>query len=82
MQFAFLLTRIFPIGSQYPVICRTQVTIAPANKNRHNPIGKIFSKDELQAVGDLCVKNNVIILSDEVLLTYTLPPSPFVRFPH
>jgi kynurenine aminotransferase len=33
---------------------------------RHNPIGKVFSRDELQAIGDLCVKNNIIILSDEV----------------
>ncbi|KAK0756960.1 hypothetical protein N5P37_010484 [Trichoderma harzianum] len=32
----------------------------------HNPVGKVFSKDELQKIGDLCVKNNIIILSDEV----------------
>jgi len=32
----------------------------------HNPVGKVFSKSELQAIGDLCVKNNVLILSDEV----------------
>jgi kynurenine aminotransferase len=32
----------------------------------HNPIGKVFSKEELQAVGDICVKHNIIILSDEV----------------
>ncbi|KAI8934636.1 hypothetical protein NX059_008329 [Plenodomus lindquistii] len=32
----------------------------------HNPIGKVFSKDELQAIGDICVKHNIIILSDEV----------------
>ncbi|KAL1305269.1 hypothetical protein AAFC00_002180 [Neodothiora populina] len=32
----------------------------------HNPIGKVFHKDELRAIGDLCVKNKVIILSDEV----------------
>ncbi|KAG9242220.1 kynurenine aminotransferas-like protein [Calycina marina] len=32
----------------------------------HNPIGKVFSKDELLKIGELCVKNNVIILSDEV----------------
>lgn len=32
----------------------------------HNPIGKVFNKQELQAIGDLCVKNNIIILSDEV----------------
>ncbi|KAH0558435.1 hypothetical protein GP486_004904 [Trichoglossum hirsutum] len=32
----------------------------------HNPIGKVFSRDELLAIGDLCVKHNIIILSDEV----------------
>jgi kynurenine aminotransferase len=32
----------------------------------HNPVGKVFSKTELQAIGDLCVKHNIIILSDEV----------------
>ena len=32
----------------------------------HNPVGKVFSKSELQAIGDLCVKNNILILSDEV----------------
>ncbi|PSK37292.1 hypothetical protein B9Z65_2034 [Elsinoe australis] len=32
----------------------------------HNPVGKVFSREELQAIGDLCVKHNIIILSDEV----------------
>jgi len=32
----------------------------------HNPVGKVFNKTELQAIGDLCVKHNIIILSDEV----------------
>ncbi|KAH0543914.1 hypothetical protein FGG08_001815 [Glutinoglossum americanum] len=32
----------------------------------HNPIGKVFSRNELLAIGDLCVKHNIIILSDEV----------------
>ncbi|KAI9717047.1 MAG: hypothetical protein M1812_004982 [Candelaria pacifica] len=32
----------------------------------HNPVGKVFSREELQRIGDLCVKNNIIILSDEV----------------
>jgi kynurenine aminotransferase len=31
-----------------------------------NPVGKVFSKEELQKVGDLCVKHEIIILSDEV----------------
>ena len=32
----------------------------------HNPIGKVFSKDELLKIGELCVKNQILILSDEV----------------
>jgi kynurenine aminotransferase len=31
-----------------------------------NPIGKVFRKDELERIADLCVKNQIIILSDEV----------------
>ncbi|KAI4209030.1 MAG: hypothetical protein LQ351_008003 [Letrouitia transgressa] len=39
----------------------------------HNPVGKVFSKSELQAIGDLCVEHNILILSDEVYdrLPYT-----------
>jgi kynurenine aminotransferase len=46
-------------------------TITPKTKmivlnTPHNPVGKVFSKDELQKIGDLCVKHQIIILSDEV----------------
>ncbi|KAL8815272.1 MAG: hypothetical protein Q9223_005581 [Gallowayella weberi] len=43
----------------------------------HNPVGKIFSKSELQAIGDLCIKHSIIILSDEVY--DRLPFTPFTR---
>ena len=36
------------------------------NPASDNPVGKVFSKQELQRIGDLCVKNEIIILSDEV----------------
>lgn len=32
----------------------------------HNPVGKVFTEKELRAIADLCVKHNIIILSDEV----------------
>ncbi|AQZ16158.1 BNA3 (YJL060W) [Zygosaccharomyces parabailii] len=31
-----------------------------------NPIGKVFTREELTKIGNLCVKNNVVIISDEV----------------
>ncbi|CAD6586118.1 MAG: hypothetical protein ASARMPREDX12_002274 [Alectoria sarmentosa] len=43
----------------------------------HNPIGKVFSRGELLALGELCVQHSIIILSDEVYdrLSYV----PFTR---
>ncbi|KAK0704837.1 pyridoxal phosphate-dependent transferase [Lasiosphaeris hirsuta] len=32
----------------------------------HNPVGKVYSKAELEKIAELCVKNQIIILSDEV----------------
>lgn len=34
--------------------------------NPHNPLGRIFSRDELLAVADLCAKHNLIICADEI----------------
>lgn len=34
--------------------------------NPHNPVGKIWSKEELQRIGALCHKYHVIVLSDEI----------------
>jgi len=31
-----------------------------------NPVGKVYRKDELEKIAALCVKNQIIILSDEV----------------
>ncbi|KAL8287977.1 hypothetical protein RB601_004407 [Gaeumannomyces tritici] len=43
----------------------------------HNPVGKVFTRAELERIAALCVKNEIIILSDEVYdrLFYT----PFTR---
>lgn len=32
----------------------------------HNPIGRIWSKDELETLNDLCVKHNILVISDEI----------------
>ncbi|CAN8104199.1 unnamed protein product [Discula destructiva] len=32
----------------------------------HNPVGKVFSREELIEIADICLKNQIIILSDEV----------------
>ena len=34
--------------------------------NPHNPVGKVWTKDELTAIGDLCAEYGAYVLSDEV----------------
>lgn len=34
--------------------------------NPHNPCGRVWSKEELQRMCDICVKNNVLVISDEI----------------
>jgi cysteine-S-conjugate beta-lyase len=32
----------------------------------HNPVGRVWTRSELKALGSLCLKHNIIILSDEI----------------
>ncbi len=32
----------------------------------HNPVGRVWTRSELQKVGDICLKHHVIIVSDEI----------------
>ncbi len=32
----------------------------------HNPVGRLWTKDELLEIGSICLKNNIIIISDEI----------------
>lgn len=43
----------------------------PANKllilsNPHNPVGRAWTKEELEKLGNLCADNNVLLISDEI----------------
>ncbi|WP_087033847.1 MalY/PatB family protein [Trichococcus palustris] len=32
----------------------------------HNPVGRVWKKEELEKVADICLRNNVLIISDEI----------------
>lgn len=34
--------------------------------NPHNPVGRVFRHDELRRLAEICVRNNVLICSDEI----------------
>jgi cystathionine beta-lyase len=41
--------------------------------NPHNPIGRVWTPDELNSLADICLKNNILILSDEIHCGLVLP---------
>lgn len=34
--------------------------------NPHNPVGRVWTKDELEKMGEICLKHNVLMVSDEI----------------
>lgn len=32
----------------------------------HNPVGRVWTQDELRMLGDICIRNNVFVISDEI----------------
>lgn len=48
--------------------------------NPHNPIGKIWDKETLERIGELCEKHHVLIVSDEIHCDLTKPGSSYIPF--
>lgn len=48
--------------------------------NPHNPVGKIWSAEELRKVGELCRKHHVVVVSDEIHCDLTEPGMGYVPF--
>ncbi|XP_028664863.1 kynurenine--oxoglutarate transaminase 1 isoform X2 [Erpetoichthys calabaricus] len=44
----------------------TERTKAIVLNTPHNPLGKVFKREELQVIAELCVKHDVLCISDEV----------------
>ncbi|HUX58530.1 MAG TPA: PatB family C-S lyase [Bacteroidales bacterium] len=41
--------------------------------NPHNPIGRVWTPEELVRLADICITNNILILSDEIHCDLVLP---------
>ncbi len=48
--------------------------------NPHNPIGKIWDRDMLARVGELCAKHHVVVISDEIHCDLTEPDTEYIPF--
>ena len=48
--------------------------------NPQNPAGKIWDKETLIKIGELCIKHNVLIVSDEIHCDLTDPDKEYIPF--
>ena len=46
----------------------------------HNPVGRVWEGSELEQFGKICIKNNVLILADEIHCDLIMPGSKHVSF--
>ena len=46
----------------------------------HNPVGRVWTVEELKRLGDICLKHGVIGLSDEIHCDFTFPGHPHTPF--
>ena len=46
----------------------------------HNPAGRVWTKEELTRMGDICLKHDVIIMDDEIHCDFVYAPHHFTSF--
>ncbi len=48
--------------------------------NPHNPAGRVWTREELSRIGDICLRNNVFVLADEIHCELTYPGRDYTPF--
>lgn len=48
--------------------------------NPHNPAGRVWTKQELTRIGDICIRNNVWVVVDEIHCELVFPGHTYIPF--
>lgn len=48
--------------------------------NPHNPAGRVWTKQELTLIGDICIRNNVWVVADEIHCELVFPGHTYIPF--
>lgn len=48
--------------------------------NPHNPVGKVWTREELKTIGDICKKHDVFVISDEIHMDFVYAPHKHIAF--
>lgn len=48
--------------------------------NPHNPAGRVWTREELTRMGNICLKHGVFVISDEIHCEFTMPGHTYTPF--
>ena len=48
--------------------------------NPHNPAGRVWTREELQRMGEICFRHNVFVISDEIHCEFVAPGYQYIPF--
>jgi len=48
--------------------------------NPHNPVGRVWEAAELEALGEICIRHNVLVVADEMHADIVLPGHRYIPF--
>lgn len=48
--------------------------------NPHNPVGRVWTRHELTRIGEICLRNGVLVLADEIHGELVLPGHTYIPF--
>lgn len=49
--------------------------------NPHNPAGRVWTREELLRIGEICRRNNVFVISDEIHCEFVMPDAgPYIPY--
>lgn len=60
--------------------CKDEKTRILLLCNPHNPAGRVWTKAELARLNDICINNNVRVISDEIHCELVMPGHKFIPF--
>lgn len=69
MDFDDLETKAADPGAKVMILC-----------NPHNPAGRVWTEEELRRAGEICLRNNVFVISDEIHCELTYPGHDYTPF--
>ncbi|WP_294145890.1 MalY/PatB family protein [uncultured Clostridium sp.] len=48
--------------------------------NPHNPVGRVWTEEEIRKIGEICIRNHVLVVSDEIHCDLIMPGHRHIPF--